>query len=413
VKPGYKQTEVGVIPQDWNVQSLGALVTFLDGDRRPVKSADREKMRGQYPYYGASGIVDYVNDYLFDEDLILLGEDGENILSRNTRLAFRVSGKVWVNNHAHVLRPNPNVNIAFLTEFLESIDYEQYNSGTAQPKLNKQTCFRIPVALPPTKAEQEAIATILSDVDALIESLEQLIAKKRRIKQGAMQELLSGKRRLPGFETKQGFKQTEVGLIPQEWEVHPLGCLLVSAPTYGINAPAVPFDSRYPTYLRITDISEGGRFIRESKVSVNHYLAANYVMADGDLVFARTGASVGKSYLYDESDGVLVFAGFLILVRADETKLSPAFLKHYTQTRPYWNWVIINSTRTGQPGINGKQYAALPVPLPPTKAEQDAIAAILSDMDSEIEVLEAKLTKTRQIKQGMMQELLTGRIRLV
>ena len=147
--PGYKQTEVGVIPEDWNLRQLGDVVTFLDGKRRPVKDADRAKMRGPIPYYGASGIVDYVNDYLFDEDLILLGEDGENILSRNCRLAFRISGKAWVNNHAHVLKPNPDISIGFLTDYLESLNYERFNSGTAQPKLNKQTCFGIPVALPP------------------------------------------------------------------------------------------------------------------------------------------------------------------------------------------------------------------------------------------------------------------------
>lgn len=103
VKAGYKRTEIGVIPYDWEVKELRELVEFLDGKRKPIKDSDRLKMQGQYPYYGASGIIDYVNNYLFDEDLILLGEDGENILSRNLPLAFKVSGKIWVNNHAHVL----------------------------------------------------------------------------------------------------------------------------------------------------------------------------------------------------------------------------------------------------------------------------------------------------------------------
>src|SRR5262249_39346269 len=154
--------------------------------------------------------------YLFEDDLILLGEDGENILSRNCRLAFRISGKAWVNNHAHVLKPNPDVSIGFLTDYLESLNYEQFNSGTAQPKLNKQTCSRIPVALPPTKAEQEAIAESLTDADILIESLERLLAKKRHLKQGAMQELLTGKKRLTGNEENKTYQQTEVGLIPKD-----------------------------------------------------------------------------------------------------------------------------------------------------------------------------------------------------
>jgi type I restriction enzyme S subunit len=224
---GYKQTEVGVIPKDWSVRPLGETVTFLDGKRRPVKDADRARMRGSIPYYGASGIVDYVNDYLFDDDLILLGEDGENIVSRNCRLAFRISGKAWVNNHAHVLKPNHDISIGFLTDYLESLNYERFNSGTAQPKLNKQTCYGIPVALPPTRAEQEAVAEALSDADALIESLEQLLTKKRRLKQGAMQELLTGKIRLRAFANTSVYKQTEVGGIPQDWNSSSIGDIAI------------------------------------------------------------------------------------------------------------------------------------------------------------------------------------------
>lgn len=194
-KKGYKQTEVGVIPEDWEIRPLEYAVEFLDMQRRPIKSSDRIKMAGIYPYYGASGIIDYVNGYLFDEALILLGEDGENILSRTMRLAFRVSGKIWVNNHAHVLRPKLGIDIVYITEYLESRDYKEYNSGTAQPKLNRQTCSRIPVALPHI-AEQSAIATVLSDMDAEIAALDSKLAKARQIKQGMMQELLTGRIRL-------------------------------------------------------------------------------------------------------------------------------------------------------------------------------------------------------------------------
>lgn len=192
---GFKQTELGRIPEDWKVVSLGEAVEFLDGQRKPIKASDRAKINGIYPYYGASGIVDYVNDYIFDEDLILLGEDGDNILSRNSPLSFKVSGKIWVNNHAHVLRPNQNFNITFLTSFLESLDYALLNSGTAQPKLNKATCLKIKVAKP-SKNEQTAIATVLSDMDAEIQALQQRLDKTRDIKQGMMQQLLTGKVRL-------------------------------------------------------------------------------------------------------------------------------------------------------------------------------------------------------------------------
>ena len=168
---------------------------FLDGKRIPLKDSDRAKMKGEYPYYGASGIIDYVNDYIFDEELILLGEDGENILSRNSRLVFKASGKMWVNNHAHVLKPKPETEINYLTEYLESLNYEQYNTGTAQPKINQKVCSSIPILLP-NFYEQKAIAQILSDMDAEITALEKKRDKYKAIKQGMMQQLLTGKTRL-------------------------------------------------------------------------------------------------------------------------------------------------------------------------------------------------------------------------
>jgi type I restriction enzyme, S subunit len=193
---GYKPSELGDIPDDWELCELQDAVLFLDGQRRPVKSGDRAKIAGIYPYYGASGIVDYVNDYIFDEELILLGEDGENILSRSVPLAFKVSGKIWVNNHAHVLSPKKDFHIGFLTEYLESLDYSLLNSGTAQPKLNKQTCQKIKIVKPGCE-EQTAIATILSDMDNEQQVLTQKLEKARALKQGMMQQLLTGKIRLP------------------------------------------------------------------------------------------------------------------------------------------------------------------------------------------------------------------------
>ncbi len=195
-----------------------------------------------------------------------------------------------------------------------------------------------------------------------------------------------------------GYKQTEVGVIPEGWDVTFLGDLLSEKPSYGINAPAVAFDSRFPTYLRITDISEQGRFIHEAKASVNHPASTNYGLNAGDLVFARTGASVGKSYHYRSEDGELVFAGFLIRFSPDNQKLISEYLKFYAQSGFYWNWVRVNSMRSGQPGINSQEYASLPVALPPTTLEQQLIAEALSDADALIKGLEGLIAKKLELK---------------
>lgn len=208
-----------------------------------------------------------------------------------------------------------------------------------------------------------------------------------------------------------GYKQTEVGVIPEEWNVSSLRDLLISSPRYGINAPAVPLEGNLPVYIRITDISEDGHFKPSEKVGVKSQLSNQYQLSSGDIVLARTGASVGKSYLYNEEDGELVYAGFLIKVSPDKALLNPNFLFQYLKTQEYWAWVVVNSMRSGQPGINGNEYGNLVIPCPSVE-EQTAIANALSDVDALISELEKLIAKKQAIKTATMQQLLTGRTRL-
>lgn len=374
IKPGYKQTEVGVIPEDWEVAALGDVVEFLDGRRRPVKDSDRSKMQGEIPYYGASGIVDYVNDYLFDEDLILLGEDGENILSRNTRLAFKISGKAWVNNHAHVLKPKVGFSIDYLADYLESLNYSQYNTGTAQPKLNKQVCSLIPIAHP-SEAEQRAIAAALGDMDALLDGLDRLIAKKRDIKQATMQQLLTGKTRLPGFSG--------------EWEGKRLEELCAMKSGEGITAKNIDTYSEYPCY--------GGNGLRGFTTRFTH--DGNYCL------IGRVGALCGN--LVNVSGKFFASEHAIVVTALDGVDISWLTLALGT--------LALNrrSESSAQPVLTVSKLRPLELHVPPTKEEQSAIALALAEMDAEISTFEARRDKTRNIKQAMMQELLTGKTRLV
>ena len=169
----------------WQNEKLEDAVEFLDEKRKPIKDSDRNNIKGEYPYYGASGIIDYINDYIFDEDLLLLGEDGANILSRSTKLVFKATGKYWVNNHAHVLKPKENYNIDFLESYLENINYESYNTGTAQPKLNQEVCKKINIKIPSLK-EQEKIGKTLSLLDKKIELQAKKIEDLKLFKKGVI-----------------------------------------------------------------------------------------------------------------------------------------------------------------------------------------------------------------------------------
>ena len=138
---------------NWPLTKLGELATNEDGRRKPVKSSDRQNMQGEYPYYGASGIIDHVDSYLFDETALLIGEDGANLLARSTPIAFIASGKYWVNNHAHVLTPNGNASLRYLETHLNMRSIKDFVTGSAQPKLNQSNLNKIPIPTPPKKLQ--------------------------------------------------------------------------------------------------------------------------------------------------------------------------------------------------------------------------------------------------------------------
>ena len=209
----------------------------------------------------------------------------------------------------------------------------------------------------------------------------------------------------------QGYKATALGIIPQEWEVMRSEDLCHNEGDYGINAPATDFSDKLPTYLRITDIDDDGKFIIANKASVNNPNSGSYHLKDGDIVFARTGATVGKTYLYNREDGDLVFAGFLIRFSPNAQKIVPYYLKAYTNTSTYWKWVKITSQRSGQPGINATEYCSLQIPVPPL-AEQRKIAEVLGVWDEAIEKQARLIEKLALRKRGLMQRLLSAKLRL-
>ncbi len=142
-------------PKGWPVRQLAELGENQDAKRIPVKSSERDGRQGDYPYYGASGIIDWVDDFIFEGERLLIAEDGANLVSRSTPVAFMACGRYWVNNHAHVIAPNGTASLRYLEFFLEYVDLAPYISGSAQPKLNRKNLDRIPVMLPPLPLQEE------------------------------------------------------------------------------------------------------------------------------------------------------------------------------------------------------------------------------------------------------------------
>jgi type I restriction enzyme S subunit len=201
----------------WKETTIGEAVDFLDHKRIPLNSRERIKRKGIYPYYGASGIFDYIDGYLFDGQYLLIAEDGENLNSRKLPIAFLATGRFWVNNHAHIVRGKEGVaNDKFLKHFFAATDISGYVTGAAQPKLSQSNLRIIKIALPEI-SEQRKIAAILSAYDDLIENNTRRIQILEEMARRIYEEWFM-RFRFPGHENVR-MTESELGLIPDGWGV--------------------------------------------------------------------------------------------------------------------------------------------------------------------------------------------------
>jgi type I restriction enzyme S subunit len=192
---GFDVEEFPNLPDSWVWTNVGQITKNFDGQRIPVKADDRANRRGPYHYYGASGIIDTIDDYLFNGKFLLIAEDGANLLSRSTPIAFRASGKFWVNNHAHVVQMHGEIPLQYLEVYLNGIDLQHYVTGSAQPKLTQVAMNRIPVPLPPL-TEQKEIVRLVEAMFKLADTVEKrvaaAIARAEKLTQAILAKAFSG-----------------------------------------------------------------------------------------------------------------------------------------------------------------------------------------------------------------------------
>ena len=413
----FKSSELGPIPVDWEVKRLGEVVNILDNRRVPLCESQRKS--GTFPYCGANGIVDYIDRYEFDEEAILIAEDGGNFSDFATRsIAYKMSGKYWVNNHAHVLTAKAGYALDYLLFHLSHKDITDLISGGTRAKLTRGQLENIIISLPPL-AEQRRIARALSDVDELIFALGKLIEKKRNIKTGAMQELLTGKTRLPGFganslrsnhshaEAQRGrgieFKQTELGPIPVDWEVMRIDqcgdVVTGSTPPRGVS------ELWGGSFSWISAKDFKGKYIISSEEKVTEAGKKYCRTLPENSVLVTCIASIGLNAIAKRPC-------------ATNQQINAVACRGCDYEYFYYQCCFNESRlrkmagQTAVPIIGKGQFEEFTIALPKEIKEQRAIAAVLSDIDAEIAALEADRAKYESIKQGMMQELLTGKTRL-
>ncbi len=389
IPPGYKQTEVGVIPDDWDPDYIENFAVITTGNKN---TQDRVE-EGQYPFFVRSQTIERINSFSFEGEAVLTAGDGVG----TGKVFHYINGRFDV--HQRVYRISnfaERVNGYFFYLYFSTYFYSRIMQMTAKSSVDsvrRNMISRMQVALPPTEAEQHAIATALSDVDALLAGLDQLITKKRDLKQAAMQQLLTGQTRLPGF--------------CREWEETTLGqigeCII------GLTYKPENVVGHGLLVLRSSNV-QNGCLAYDNNVHVNLKVAEHLYSRLGDiLVCVRNGsrALIGKCAVIDSTAVGVTFGAFMSVYRTQHWR----FVLHAFQGDDIQHQIRDNIGATINQ-ITNKDMKAFRLRLPP-EDEQTAIAQILTDMDAELTGLEQRRDKTRALKQAMMQELLTGRTRLV
>lgn len=386
----FKQTEVGEIPVDWEVDEIQSVANITTG----AKNTQDRISNGTFPFFVRSQIVERINSFSFDGEAVLTAGDGVG----TGKVFHYINGKFDFHQRVYKISgfSEEQLDGYFFYLYFSQNFFSRIMQMTAKSSVDsvrREMIAKMLIPLP-LKSEQIAIATALTDADALITRLDKLIAKKKAIKQGAMQELLRPKE---GWEVK---TLAQIGFLKN-----------------GVNKASFDFGHGYP-FVNLMDVFGHSRISKTENLGLINSNEADrklYDLKKGDVVFIRSSVKpegVGLTCVVANDLVDTVFSGFIIRFR-DSGFLSMEFKEYCFSTEDFRNRLLSSSTVSANTNINQEALKKLSLSFPKEKAEQTRIAQILSDMDTEIEKLEQQLAKQKMLKQGMMQMLLTGKIRLI
>ncbi|EGK8076273.1 restriction endonuclease subunit S [Campylobacter lari] len=389
----------------WKNKTINNICKILNNKRVPISQKDR--IRGIYPYYGASGVVDYIDKYIFDEELVLIGEDGAK-WGAFENSAFIASGKYWVNNHAHILKPNNEILInKFLVYFLNYSNLEKYITGATVKKLNQQKLKQIEIPFPPLK-EQERIVGILDEsfakIDESIKILEQDLLNLDELMQSALQKAFPLK-----DNTKENYK------LPQGWEWKSLGDIsnLIQ------NGFAASKNNEIPSgyvHLRTHNISTDGNLNFDTLIKIKREFIKEKqsFIEKNDILFNNTNSTelVGKTALVTQNYNY-AFSNHLTKIKLKNQYNSKLVVFYFVLLLKNKYFEKICHQWIGQSGINIDKLKKIQIPLPPLK-EQEQIALHLDEFSSHVKNLkqnyQAQIKDLQELKNSLLDKAFKGNL---
>ena len=402
------------IPDGWQRVRLGSIAEVLDSQRIPLSAQVRAGMAGEYPYYGANDVLDYIDRWIFDEkeDLILLAEDGGHFDEfMNRPIAYRVRGKCWVNNHAHVLKAKGCVDGGYVFRTLENKDVRLFINGTTRSKLTQGDLVEIEIALPPLP-EQRAIAAVLDSIDDAIEGAEAVIAATEGLRDALLHDLLI--RGLPGQHTE--WRDVPgLGTIPADWEVVRLGDVAEVQTGRAVNKKSMVGGELEIPYLSVANVKDGYLDLRIVKTMlVSNTDVERYGLEKGDVLFTEGGDAdkLGRGSVWRGEISPCLHQNHVFVVRPSADILIPDFLSSFASSgfgKRYFLGAAKQTTNLAS--VNSTQLKEMTLALPNIR-EQRKIVGALSAMGVSIQEATVERDNLRLLKASTAEALLTGRVRV-
>lgn len=401
------------LPKGWIWTNIESITRNHDGKRIPINSTEREKISGSYPYYGASGIIDHVNDFLFDGTYLLIGEDGANLLSRSTPIAFLASGKFWVNNHAHVLTTYCDMPLNFISLYINSINLSKWVTGTAQPKLNQRKLNSIPIPLSPLNEQKRIVSKIeelFSEIDNIELMIKKIAVQLSQYKESILMHAFAGKL------TETWRKKFN---ISTKWAQKDLGSLTINSKNGYTGRPK----DEPPGMPRLGIISVSNSenlYVDEEKyryIEISSSEAEQYLLKKNDLLVCRQNGNkhyVGKFAVYSEKNKPVIFSDSLIRFRVNEIEILPEYLTAFMNSKigrklidPYC------STTAGNYSINSTSLKQIVIDLPILE-EQRIIVAMIEEALVVIQlnkkIIESFFKKINGLRQSILKMTFEGKL---
>jgi len=402
---------IGEVPEYWEIQRLRFLCDIGTGNKDTQDSV----LEGKYPFFVRANTIERINEYMYDEEAVMTAGDGVGV----GRVFHYYNGKFCAHQRLYVFKKFRKCKGKFIYYYLKvNLAYEvlKSNAKSTVDSLRRPMMINFPVSVP-SIPEQEQIIDFLdqktSEIDSLIADKEKLIQRLQEYRQSVITETVT-----KGLNPDVKMKDSGIdwiGEVPEHWKIVKLNFLKKKPFLYGANETPDDYNPDLPRYIRITDINNDGKLREDTERSLSWEKARHYLLEEGDILFARSGATVGKTFIYKDDAHKACFAGYLIKYSSNEKIMIPQFVYYFTLSSCYNFWVVFNTIQATIQNVSAEKYGNLSIPVPSIKEQISIVEHLnskLTNVNDLIRAIQLEIAKINEYRQSLIFEAVTGKFKV-